>query len=335
MKIIFVVGNSRSGTTMMGRILNNHALIHTFPELHFFEQLWSGADRGKILSSDEAMRLAALLINISREGYFAHRHPADFAAEAGRALGNAGDGLTGSDVFARVVAFEVSRNGKQIGCDQTPQNVFYINEILELFPEARVINMIRDPRDVLLSQKLKWRRRFLGGTHATWYETLRAWMNYHPYTISRLWVSAVRAGMAARQPQVMSVRFEELLGSPDFVIEQICRHVGVAFSPHLKSVPQVGSSSGHDRSEVKGINAERAQSWARGGLQQTELWICQRVTGSLMQQLGYAPAAVRPNPLVLAWYAVLWPVKLGIAFLMNLHRMKNIAETLRKRLQAA
>lgn len=36
---IFIVGNSRSGTTMMGRILGNHTDVFTFHELHFFEQL--------------------------------------------------------------------------------------------------------------------------------------------------------------------------------------------------------------------------------------------------------------------------------------------------------
>ena len=71
MPFIFVVGNSRSGTTMMGRILNNHEWVHTFPELHFFEQLWSSADKNKILDEGAAVKLSARLLNISAEGYFA------------------------------------------------------------------------------------------------------------------------------------------------------------------------------------------------------------------------------------------------------------------------
>ncbi|MCS6917794.1 MAG: sulfotransferase [Chitinophagales bacterium] len=333
MTLVFVVGNSRSGTTMMGRILNNHPRVHTFPELHFFEQLWSSADRNWQLTPEEAADLAALLLNISREGYFARRHVADFLDEARSLLQREVSGhMVASDVFAAVVRYEVQRNGKEMGCDQTPQNVFYIKEILELFPEARFVNLVRDPRDVLLSQKRKWRRRFLGGSHATWYETIRAWVNYHPYTISRLWVAAVRAGTSVQHPHVLTVRFEHLLADPDSVIAEVCRHVGITFFPELKEVPQVGSSSGQDRSEVKGINAGRAQSWARGGLTATEIWICQRVCGQLMKTLGYEPAPVRCHPIMGLLYAVLWPLKLGAAFLMNLHRMKNIVETIRKRL---
>ena len=45
--IIFIVGNSRSGTTMMRRVLGNHPAIFMLEELHFFEQLWSTSDKEK------------------------------------------------------------------------------------------------------------------------------------------------------------------------------------------------------------------------------------------------------------------------------------------------
>ena len=37
---VMVVGSSRSGTTMMGRVLGRHPCVFTFEELHFFEQMW-------------------------------------------------------------------------------------------------------------------------------------------------------------------------------------------------------------------------------------------------------------------------------------------------------
>jgi hypothetical protein len=68
--MIFIVGNSRSGTTMTGRILGNHPDIFTFGELHFFEQLWSPKDKGTVLSDAEAIGLIARLLCTQREGYF-------------------------------------------------------------------------------------------------------------------------------------------------------------------------------------------------------------------------------------------------------------------------
>ena len=38
-KQIFIVGSSRSGTTMMGRIINNNEDVFTFNELHFFSRI--------------------------------------------------------------------------------------------------------------------------------------------------------------------------------------------------------------------------------------------------------------------------------------------------------
>src|SRR4026208_2132895 len=107
MPFIFIVGNSRSGTTMMGRILNNHEKVHTFPELHFFEQLWSSNEKKKILSNEEALKLAALLLNISRAGYFAKKHPQDFSEEARQIIISIPPGeITSLEIFSSVILSE-------------------------------------------------------------------------------------------------------------------------------------------------------------------------------------------------------------------------------------
>lgn len=46
--------------------------------------------------------------------------------------------------------------------------------------------MVRDPRDVLLSQKYKWKIRFLGANNIPYREVLRCWANYHPIAIAKL-----------------------------------------------------------------------------------------------------------------------------------------------------
>ena len=44
--------------------------------------------------------------------------------------------------------------------------------------------MIRDPRDVMLSQKNKWKRRFLGAKQIPLREVVRSYVNYNPILIS-------------------------------------------------------------------------------------------------------------------------------------------------------
>ena len=102
---------------------------------------------------------------MQQEGYRTHGNPQRYLEEARAFL----EGLTiypvtSASLFKAFLCHELPENYRTIPCDQTPRNVFYIADILELYPEARIINMIRDPRDVLLSQKRKWKRRFLGGS---------------------------------------------------------------------------------------------------------------------------------------------------------------------------
>src|SRR4051812_11695773 len=74
MKTIFVTGSSRSGTTMMGRILNNHSLIFTFNELHFFEQLCETSKLTEVVSYNDAVKLCDKLLGVQEDGYLHYKN---------------------------------------------------------------------------------------------------------------------------------------------------------------------------------------------------------------------------------------------------------------------
>jgi omega-hydroxy-beta-dihydromenaquinone-9 sulfotransferase len=333
-RITFIVGNSRSGTTMMMRIINNHPLLHALSELHFFEQLWSPADRERTLEPQAALRLADRLFHVAHEGYLTRYAEGKYKQQA-EALMRSMEGvpLYGHEVF-RAVIFEVTRSaGKQIPCEKTPQNVFYIKEILELYPHARILNMVRDPRGVLLSQKRKWKRRRMGAHFITWREATRLRINYHPITISRLWNSSVGAALKhLDHPQVMTVHFEDIIEDSERTIRRICDFFGVSFDPAMLDVPHLGSSNEADDPSKKGIKKERAGNWRKGGLNDAEIWFCQRMTGKYMKPMDYPVVEVRPNPLAVAGYYLSFPFKIALAVLVNLGRMKSIADTIKRRM---
>ena len=319
---------------MMGRILGNHSDVYTFGELHFFGQLCSPSDASKPLQEQIAIELAAQLFCIQREGYRTHGNPQRFSEEARAFLAALRKyPATPTALFSAFLCHEAVQNGKSIPCDQTPRNVFYIAELLRHYPQAKVVNMIRDPRDVLLSQKRKWHRRFLGGTDMPLKETFRDWINYHPITISRIWHTAIStADRFADNERVMSVYFEELLANPEATVQRVCDFVGIAYADTLLQVPQVGSSSGADKPRQLGINSSRAHSWEKGELSSAEIYLCEMLNAPLMEKHNYRLVSCRPNPVILAIDVLSFPVKLTMAFLCNLDRMKNIRETLKRRL---
>ncbi|MBK9635035.1 MAG: sulfotransferase [Bacteroidetes bacterium] len=332
-KLFFIVGNSRSGTTMMLRILDNHPQIFGLNELHFFEQLWSTADKEKIISKSDAQDLAARLLYIQRKGYMGFSDTTTFATEANTLVEEMNNTqMTGQAVYAYFMKRETSLQNKIYAVEKTPQNVFYIKEILELFPNARIINMVRDPRGIMLSQKRKWMRRKMGATFITKKEVIRLRINYHPITLSRLWNSSIiAANKFDIEPRVKTILFEDMLDKPTETAQAICQHFEIDFFAEMLEIPQASSSNEPDSTE-KGINKKRAGNWKSGGLSDAELFFCQKISGDLMTQIGYPLNELKPNPFSVIAYIIAFPFKLGLALLVNLNRMKSIVETIKRRL---
>ncbi len=331
---IFVVGNSRSGTTMMGHILRNHPMIFTlYHELHFFEQLCASGDYNHVLSFEEAVNLAARLLCINHDGYWAQGDPDRFSEEAKTIiLSIQGGSMTPVVIFEQFLRYVALKNGKTIPCDQTPRYILYIADILRLYPDSRVINMIRDPRPVLLSQKNKWKRRWMGYRNFPLKESIRTKINYHPISISMIWNASVRAvNPFVGHPRVLVVKFEDLLTDSEAEVRRICGFLGVDFYWEMLDIPQGGSSL-TKFTENKGIDSSRIEAWRKGGLNTTEIYLCQKINGTLMKKYGYEPESTKVNPLTLLWYLLSLPVKLGMSFILNLKRMKSIPEAIRRRL---
>lgn len=333
-RIIFIVGNSRSGTTMMLRIFNKHPELMVLNELHFFEQLWSPQDKGKPISKHEAITLASKLLLTQRVGYMTHDQDyLQFTDEATKLVQE----LTEREIIAEAIfnhftKREVALNHKTIVCEKTPQNVFYLKEIFELYPNAKIIHMVRDPRAILLSQKNKWNRRNLGGNYMTAREALRLRINYHPITLSKLWNAAINAAqLFSNDKRILMVRFEDLLEQPENTIQIICHHIDVDYNNNMLNITQESSSIEKDSKEI-GFKKERASNWKKGGLNTTERWICQQQCAHNLAMHQYPIENIQPNFVYLLYYYISFPIKLGMAFLMNLNRMKNIVETLKRRL---
>ena len=331
--VFFVAGNSRSGTTMTGRMLGKHSSVFTFGELHFFERLWSPAEANKTLNNHQAEFLLATLMSIQRDGLFTKRHPEFFRDEANHLLKEF-PVKKASDVFALFISRESNLHQKQTGCDQTPRNIFYASEILNLYPAAKFICLVRDPRDVVLSQKQKWRRRFLGAKNIPLSESIRAWINYHPITISKLWNASQRAiEKTAGHPRVFVLRFEDLIADAEEMMKKICGFLEINYEAGMLQVPQVGSSLGKDNPHETGIRKDRAGSWKSGGLSEAEIYLIEKNCADGIRKFHYEAEKQRANFFAVFWLRITFPVKLFLALLWNFRRVKNLRETIKRRLQ--
>lgn len=330
-RTLLVVGNSRSGTTMFAKMLGRHSQIHDVRELHFSEELWLPSDEAS-LPTEEAVAVAERLLHNAREWYHTPYRPGPLRQDAEAVVASLDVPAMATDVLAAVLALEARVNGKSVAVEQTPTNVFYVEQLLDRLPGSMAVVLTRDPRDVLLSQKNWWRRRFRGTADVPWATTARQWADYHPVVTSLVWRGGIRAGLrAAARSDVIHLRFEDLVARPEDVLDQVLGPMGLQVEPGMIDVPRISSSNAADRGGA-GVDPSVVGQF-RQGLTGSETWVSQRLTRPEMALLGHVPVPVRPSPLGLVGLALLLPVKLALALLLNRRRTRNLLTSVRRRLR--
>ncbi|MGA9533069.1 MAG: sulfotransferase, partial [Anaerolineales bacterium] len=318
--------------TMVGRIVGRHPDIFTFHEIHFFEQLWRPSLTPDPWSPPRATQVLERLLHHQRDGYFARPRPGVHRAEAQEILRGLDEPYLPSRVYNRFLEHESRLHAKTIPCDHTPRNLFYLDEIMDAFPGAKVLNPIRDPRDVLLSQKRKWKRRSLGATNIPAREALRAWANYHPITMSLFWRRGVEESMRhIADPRVKAFRYEDLVHDPASMVRGLCEFLEVPFHSGMLDVPSVGSSIDRDRGGSQGITAKSVGRW-RDGLGQGEVQVCEFVCHAQMATWGYESSGPPSVPLSLLLMSLAWPLKTALSLAMNLGRFRQLPASIKRRL---
>lgn len=328
--IVFIVGSSRSGTTMFNRILGNHPDILALNELHYIGRTWE-MNGSHLWQRERAMGEAAILLATARRSLWDEK-PTAAEFELARSLVSEerDDGFAPGEVFSLVLKYLLREAGKKLATDQTPRNILYVNEILAYFPNAKVIQLIRDPRAVMFSQKNRWRQRSLGAKGTPLWNAIRVFFNYHPYTVSNLWEAAYLKGAAvAGHRNYLAIRFEDLVANPAIELRRACDFLGITFVQGMLNVPRVGSSNLQHREELRGISSEVLDAW-RGKLAAAELWLCEWKTKDSMRKLGYAPEVIGVPWLGLLWQLLVYPFHVIGVLLINPRLAIKVAKALRR-----
>jgi len=329
--IIFIVGNSRSGTTLMARILSRHPDVHILNETHFIEEF--AAERNSLRFEGEQLKsMINKMFTIQRKDYYRKAETEQYPETESviNELSQLAE-ISLRDIIRSFFVFEANRLGKSIPGDQTPRHVFYINEIKKMFPEALFINMSRDPRGVLLSQKYKWKAGIR--LKVPLYETIRTYLNYHPILMAIMWRKGIKSALSACErigpEEIINVKFEHLVNDPENSIKMVCDFLGVKYHHSMIDVPVSMSSTSTDEGK-RGISKNVAEKWTKS-LSATDVYFAEKINGELMEVLGYAFTHMKPNPLKLLFFWVVLPFQAAVIFALNLNRMGNPVTFIKKR----
>src|SRR5436190_2728102 len=216
----FVAGSARSGTTLLQSALGAHARIAAPPEIYFATRIWSLSDYYGDLRDDVALERA---VRATLDFALLESLRVDTAAVLAEAL--AGPRTYGSllDTVMRHIA---DRRGKARWSDKTPWQAPAI--AWELAPEAQVIHIVRDPRDVIASS-----------VEAPWIEE-------RPLDLARAWTRfnrrSARDGAAAGPARYHRVRYEDLVNDPETVLRLVCAFLQEDFDPAMLDPAERGAS---------------------------------------------------------------------------------------------
>lgn len=218
---IFVAGSARSGTTLLQSALGAHPRIAAPPELYFVARISSLADYYGDLRDDAALQRA---LRATVEVPLL----ASLALDVDALLDRAGRGpRTYGGLLDAVLGGIAESWGKPRWSDKTPWQA--PSDAWALLPEAQVIHIVRDPRDVVASsQQAPW----IDQTAA---ELARQWRRFN--------LTAVRDGGGAGPSRYLRIRYEDLVADPEAVLRLVCTFLGEDFDGRMLD-PGARASSG-------------------------------------------------------------------------------------------
>jgi Sulfotransferase family len=260
----FIVGNDRSGTTMLRLVLDRGPDVAIPPESMFLTDVTLPPEDG----------WQALLNEV-------WQHPKVRLWELPGPPPRVPKGLDGAEAarFVLGAPFEAyaHKHGKARWGDKTPHYVHHVDELLAIWPAARVVVLVRDGRDVALSV-----RSMPFGPNNAW-------------AAAQWWARGVRAGSAAqgRHPErVITVRYEDLASDPAAHVPPICEFLGLRYAPDMLDLAHA------DRSRIvadqvswfptlfDGISTNAVARWRRE-MPPRDQAVFASLAGAELAQLGY------------------------------------------------
>lgn len=343
---VFIVGPARSGTTLTRNLLNLTEELWIADETHWFDDLRPrlGSRATQALGRDDMRRCEDYFLGLASRRYgsgAATGEPAltrdELRDEAVRLS------RTGDAVFEAYCRLAARRQGRARWGEKTPRHVFRITEILQCFPNAQILVVVRDPRATVSSYRDftagKRRNAIASGEDL---ETLapelrRLQRSYHPVVLALMWRAAIGAALAAHArfgaSTVRILRFEDLLVDPEREMDSVARWLGLNAAPDVTRVAIANSSYVATRSGV-GVIAGTRERW-RGRVTRREVALIETLCNRGMATFQYPGESSRAQRSVAIGTAATAAPAVVRALVVNRGRRENAASYVTRRLAPA
>ena len=212
---IFIIGTERSGSNLLRLILNAHSRIAIPHPPHIMRYLAHLQEHYGDLSDDRNMRqlVADILTLID-----AHIFPWEYNLDAD-ALVAAAPQRSSFGAVAAIYEHVREADGKARWGNKSTFMVHYTAEVRSVYPDARFILLVRDPRDVAVSARKS------------------VFSPCHPILSARLWAEQQMVGLSLvdslPDETIHLLHYEALIGAPEQTVGALCDFLGEDFEPGM------------------------------------------------------------------------------------------------------
>ncbi|MEM7571986.1 MAG: sulfotransferase [Bacteroidota bacterium] len=273
----FILGVPRSGTTLLAELLNGHSALFV-PERSHLGRLF--------------MARKMTLNHLQRSGAY------DFGAswdeiDRLRLLGGLPARKGNESILEQICSLleqAANSEGKKYWGDKAPPFLDRMEEINLLFPGARFIHLIRDPRANAVSLRERQSMEIELAMH--WWVDLN--------------VKGVQNGVHLGDSQYLRVRFEDLLVEPQLVLQRICGFLRVPYEHQMVSSLAHSKYTNRKGGYVeKELNHDKINSW-RKKVNPKIIARLERQAPRFISALGYDLDTHTEEATPLSGYRILW-----------------------------
>jgi hypothetical protein len=196
-------------------MLNAHPDVCFPPETHFFRFYVQNGRFENIMRQKGA---TALLKHLKNDKYLKRLKCDIDGLFAGTYVNN--QSPSADRFYLRLLSEYSNRINKRIIGDKDPRNIEYLSDLHHYFPDATIIHMIRDPRDVIVSRlKADWSKGRIFLSHVFTYK--------FQIQIGR------QMGNKLFEDRYHEVIYEKLLSEPSETLKQVCKILGISYSSKM------------------------------------------------------------------------------------------------------
>jgi hypothetical protein len=260
---VFVVGLGRSGTSLTRSLINDHGEIAIAPEIHFLDHWMPKFRRIDIAREFDSFWTSFILGK--------HFPRLGIDPQQTRSVILADEPPSWRHIFRTLHAQHAEHLARPRWGEKTPVYFRHIGQLLDWFPGASIVFLLRDPRGLAASHKA----------------VDTEWADLDPSHVARSWMESVRILSSwSVEPRVRLFRYEDIVTAPTQTLAELFRFLGSEYEPTLTDRQPMDLRENGSFAPDAAVEASHIDKW-RERLSARDVETIEHICGRTMDDHGY------------------------------------------------